>query len=197
MSSSINAGPKHSRIPRYQDMKQVSGPALGKGPWELLANLKQQVVIHHREELTDSRGGRWEDLWSANWEGSPSQPRITVNLCIFDGLKTDFENSHWSSCHEGRFFQWSETHNWNLAFLLTVSGPGNRPGIYDPSEELIAIKPTLFAPKKPINPWSPGWCGVLRRKTRYNSYNSRYNSQFACYTPINFWFCGCDHKTEL
>lgn len=58
MSSSTSAGPKHSRIPRYQDMKQVSGPVLGKGPWELLANLKQQVVIHHREEVTGSRGGR-------------------------------------------------------------------------------------------------------------------------------------------
>ena len=58
MNSSTSAGPKHSRIPLYQDMKKVGGPVLGKGQWELLANLKPQVVIHHRGEPIDSRGGR-------------------------------------------------------------------------------------------------------------------------------------------
>lgn len=179
MSSSTSAGLKHSRIPRYQDMKKVSGPVLGKGLWELLANLKQQVVIHHRGEPTDSRGGRWEDLRSANWEGSPSRPRITVNhLYIFDGLKMDFENSHWSQVFGqavmvGRFFQWSETHQLKPSLPPHCLWARERAWyLRSLREELIAIKPTLFAPNKPINPWSQEWCGVLGRKTRYNSFHS-------------------------
>lgn len=130
-------------------MKKVSGPVLGKGPWKLLANLKPQVVIHHRG---DYRFKRWsERIYGQSLGRVPISPRTTVNhLYIFDGLKTDFENSHWSQVSVklswGRSFQWSETRSFTETWPSSSLSLDTEQAWYLRSlrEELIATNPLLY-----------------------------------------------------
>lgn len=142
----------------------------------------------HRGELTDWRGRKPENSWSANWEGSPSQPRTTVNhLSVCGDKKLDFENSHWSQaggsgCWAGvlPMVRDTPTETWSSSSL--PPDLGTCPVSTVPQRRAHGSEAHLSAPKKPINPWNPAhgkpfisrarWSGGLGKEQKRTGHNS-------------------------